>query len=75
MDYQAKTNSLVIDYLIEHKLIDSSKIIVCGVSHGSDAAVQVALINKNVTNLACIAGNGLVQAYNFLNDVRRAYLG
>lgn len=73
LDYQAKTNSLVIDYLIEKKLIDSSKIVVCGVSHGSDVAVQVALINKNVTHLACIAGNGLLQTYTFLNDVRKEY--
>jgi len=73
LDYQAKCNSLVIDYLIENKLIDSSKIIVCGVSHGSDVAAHVALINKNVTHLACIAGNGLVQTYNFLNDIRKAY--
>ncbi len=73
LDYQAKTNSLVIDYLIEKKLIDSSKIVVCGVSHGSDVATQVALINKNVTHLACIAGNGLLQTYNFLNDVRKKY--
>ena len=73
LDYQAKVNSLVIDYLIENKLIDSSKVIVCGVSHGSDVATQVALINKNVTHLACIAGNGLLQTYNFLNDVRKDY--
>jgi len=73
LDYQAECNSLAIDYLIEHNLIDSSKIIVCGVSHGSDVAAQIALINKNVTHLACIAGNGLVQTYNFLNDLRKAY--
>lgn len=39
LDYQAKTNSLVIDYLIDKKLIDSSKIVVCGVSHGSDVVL------------------------------------
>jgi len=73
LDYQAKVNRLVIDYLIDNKLIDSSKVIVCGVSHGSDVATQVALINKKVTHLACIAGNGLLQTYNFLNDVRKDY--
>ena len=73
LDYQAKCNNLVIDYLIDHKLIDSSKIVVCGVSHGSDVAAQLALINKNVTHLACIAGNGLLQTYNFINDVRKEY--
>ncbi|MEA2097280.1 MAG: hypothetical protein U9P73_11405, partial [Candidatus Cloacimonadota bacterium] len=73
LDYQAKINSLVIDYLIDKRLIDSSKIVVCGVSHGSDVATQVALINKNVTHLACISGNGLLQTYNFINDVRKEY--
>ena len=73
LDYQAKCNSLVIDYLIDNELIDSSKIVVCGVSHGSDVASQIALINKNVTHLACIAGNGLLQTYNFINDVRKEY--
>lgn len=73
LDYQAKCNSLVIDFLIDNKLIDSSKIVVCGVSHGSDVASQIALINKNVTHLACIAGNGLLQTYNFINDVRKEY--
>lgn len=73
LDYQAKCNSLVIDYLIDKRLIDSSKIVVCGVSHGSDVATQVALINKNVTHLSCIAGNGLLQTYNFLYDVRKEY--
>jgi esterase/lipase len=73
LDHQTKNNSDVIDFLIENAMIDPAKIVVCGVSHGSDVAAQVALLNRNVTHLACIAGNGLPQTYNFINEVRKEF--
>ena len=73
LDHHARCNSEVIDYLIEKGMIDSAKIVVCGVSHGSDVAAQVALLNKSVTHLACLAGNGLPQTYNFINEVRKEF--
>lgn len=73
LDYYAETNSEVINYLIKNGIVDRSKIVICGASSGADVASKVALINKNITHVACIAGCGLLQSYNFIIEVRKEF--
>jgi hypothetical protein len=71
LNYFSKINSAVIDYLVKQEWIDNKKIIISGASSGSDIATKVATINKNVSHLACFAGCGLTQMYNFIVDIRK----
>lgn len=64
-------NSAAIDWLSNQTWVSPGRVVVFGASSGADIAVKVATINRKITQLACVAGCGLTQMYNFITDVRK----
>jgi pimeloyl-ACP methyl ester carboxylesterase len=70
LDWRAEAASATIDYLIKRLPIDTRTVIVIGYSEGSQVAPRVAVLNKKVTHVICMAGNALNQLYDFLLAAR-----
>ncbi|MBF9221335.1 alpha/beta hydrolase family protein [Hymenobacter ruricola] len=70
LDWRAEAASATIDYLVKKLPIDTRKVIVMGYSEGSQVAPRVAVLNKKVTHVICMAGNALNQLYDFLLAAR-----
>ena len=70
LNWRAETAAAAIDYVAKKLPIDQSKIVVMGFSEGSQVAPRVAVLNKKVTHVVCLAGNALNQLYDFLVEAR-----
>jgi pimeloyl-ACP methyl ester carboxylesterase len=70
LDWRAGAASKAIDYAVKHFDVDLNTIVAMGHSEGSQVAPRVAVLNKKVTHVVCIAGNALTQLYDFILDAR-----
>lgn len=64
----------VIKYLRRMPWVDRSRILVVGHSQGADVAARVAATNRFVTHVACLAGGGLTQMYDFVVNQHKKVL-
>jgi pimeloyl-ACP methyl ester carboxylesterase len=69
-EWRAQAASLVLDFLTAKLPIDKKKIVVMGYSEGAQVAPHVAVLNKKVTHVICLVGNGLNQFYDFIIQER-----
>ena len=70
LDWRAGAASHVIDYLLKKMPVNRRSVIVMGFSEGSQVAPRVAVLNKHVTKVICIAGNALDQLFDFILNAR-----
>lgn len=70
LDWRAGAASKAIDFLVKRLAVDQKHIVVMGHSEGAQVAPAVAVLNKKVTQVICLAGNGLNQLYDFLINAR-----
>jgi pimeloyl-ACP methyl ester carboxylesterase len=70
LDWRAGAASEAIDYAIKRFNVDRTTIVAMGHSEGSQVAPRVAVINKKVTHVVCMAGNALTQLYDFILNAR-----
>jgi pimeloyl-ACP methyl ester carboxylesterase len=68
--WRAGAASKAIDYLVKRIPFDRKHIIVMGYSEGSQVAPAVAVLNKKVTHVVSMVGNGLNQLYDFIINAR-----
>ena len=66
LDWRAKAADKAINHIVQYKVIPFSKIAVIGYSEGARVAPKVALLNKHVKQVACLAGGGLNQFYDYI---------
>lgn len=70
LDWRAGAAAEAINYAIRHFDVDQNTIVVMGHSEGSQVAPRVAVLNKKVTHVVCMAGNALTQLYDFILNAR-----
>lgn len=74
LGWRAKAASRVIDDVVKRVAVDSKRILVAGHSEGAPVAAKTATLNAKVTHVACFAGPGLTQFYDFILDARKKVL-
>ena len=70
LEWRVKASSRIIDYMCNHFQIDTSKIIVWGVSEGADVAPAVANHNKRVTHVVSMNGGGFNSLLDPIINIR-----
>ena len=61
----------VLQYILSNQLISNNHIIVCGHSEGSDVAAKLATINKDISHLVFLSGDGASQFFEYFLYVRK----
>lgn len=66
LDWRVNAASLVLKKVINELKVDTGKVSALGISEGFQVGAKLAAVNKSVTHLALLVGNGLNQLFDFV---------
>lgn len=66
LDWRVNSAKIVLNQIMKEVKTDTGKIVVFGISEGFQVGAKLATLEKAVTHLSLLAGNGLNQFYDFI---------
>lgn len=66
LEWRVNAASTVIEEVKRNFLVDTSRIVLLGISEGFQVGAKVLAINKSITHAILIVGNGLNQLFDFI---------
>jgi hypothetical protein len=66
LDWRVQSANMVLQAINKEYPINKQKIAVIGISEGFQVGARLATVNKSITHLALVVGNGLSQFYDFI---------